>query len=98
AGLAVRTAAFVGDIGLLAVAQWALGHPFAALWLAMGPYGKLVGFVGALQYFGWMNSRHGNGQTICMQWLRLAVRDDRNRPIGLVRATLRTAPLQFCIF
>lgn len=85
-----RFAAFILDGLLLGVVGQALGWSLSSFWFEVGPYGRIVGQMIALLYFGLMDSRIGNGQTLGKRLLKVAVRDSSGTPIGVGRSMLRT--------
>jgi|CXWL01.1.fsa_nt_gi uncharacterized RDD family membrane protein YckC len=63
-----------------------LGWSLSSFWFQIGPYGRIVGLLFILPYFGLMNSGVGKGQTIGKRLLKIAVRDGENKPIRLGRS------------
>jgi uncharacterized RDD family membrane protein YckC len=97
AGVGRRLVAFAADAVLLGLVGQILGRAFMSLWFEIGPYGRFVGLMLVLPYFGLLNARTGNGQTLGKRLMRIAVRDERNQMIGsgrsLVRASILVLPL-----
>jgi uncharacterized RDD family membrane protein YckC len=85
-----RFAAFAIDVLLLGLAGQVLVWSFSSFWFRMGPYGRIVGALIALGYFGVMGSRAGAGATVGKRILGIAVRDAADRPIGIGRSMART--------
>jgi len=85
-----RLMAFMVDGLLLGVTVQLLAWPLKSFWFQIGPYGRIVGFMIALVYFGVMDSRVGNGQTPGKRLLGVAVRDRNGVAIGLGRSMSRT--------
>ena len=90
AGFWRRFAAFGVDSLLLGIFGQAVGWPFATFWFEIGPYGRVLGALIALLYFGLLESHLANGQTLGGLLLKVAVRDRHDRPIGVGRSMLRT--------
>jgi uncharacterized RDD family membrane protein YckC len=59
-------------------------------WFRIGPYGRFVGALIALLYFGLMGSHVGDGRTVAKRMLGIAVRDRHNQPISIRRSMART--------
>jgi uncharacterized RDD family membrane protein YckC len=93
AGFWQRFAAWLVDILLLGLAGQIIGWTLSVIWFQIGPYGRLVGLPFIICYFGLMNSRIGNGQTIGKRCVKIAVRDRNNQPISLGRSLLRISIL-----
>ena len=89
AGFWRRSAAFIIDATLLgvvgALAGWALFDLFAR----MGGYGRALGFVVALAYFGAMNSTLFAGQTLGKRLLGVRVVGRSGAPLSLPQSLLR---------
>jgi uncharacterized RDD family membrane protein YckC len=90
AGFWRRIAAFAVDGLLLGIVGQVLALPFPSIWFEIGPHGRFVGLFIALGYFGLMDSQVGDGQSVGKRFLRIAVRDHGNQPIGIARSALRT--------
>ncbi len=86
-----RIVAWVIDAALIALLAQLAGLTLREFLFQAGPYGRFFGIAAALAYFGLLDSRLGNGQTLGKRLLRIAVRDSHNQPIGIVRAILRDA-------
>src|SRR6266567_4130817 len=56
--------AFFLDSIILGIAAFVLAIPFFSTLSRLGPYGRLVGIFLALPYYGILNSRIGDGQTL----------------------------------
>jgi uncharacterized RDD family membrane protein YckC len=93
AGFWRRFAALLIDGAILGVVGLALGTVFGELFSMIGPWGRLVGFTIALAYFGVLNSRVANGQTLGKKLLRIRVvgGDGDTLPVG--RSFIRYVPL-----
>lgn len=85
-----RFAAFLLDGMLLGIVGQVLGWSMSSVWFQLGPYGRIVGQLVALAYFGLMDSSLAGGQTLGKRALRVAVRDAEGQPIGVGRSMLRT--------
>lgn len=93
AGFWRRFAAWLVDILLLGIFGQVLGWTLSSIWFQIGPYGRFVGLLFILPYFGLMNSSYGNGQTVGKRLLKIAVRDRDNKPITVGRSLLRISIL-----
>jgi len=98
AGFWRRTAAFLVDALLLGIvgmlAGWALFDVFAR----MGGYGRLLGFIVALAYFGVMNSARFSGQTLGKRLLRVRVVGQDGSLLSLPKSLLRYCVLGIPFF
>ena len=90
AGFWRRIAAFALDGVLLGVAAQALVWTMSPFWFRIGPYGRFVGALIALLYFGLMNSHVRDGQTVGKRMMGIAVRDRGNQAVGIGRSMART--------
>lgn len=93
AGFWRRLAAWIVDSLVLGIFGQVLGWSFSSLWFHIGPYGRIVGLLLILPFFGLMNSKAGKGQTLGKRLLNIAVRNRENKPIGVVRSFLRISVL-----
>ncbi len=84
-----RVGALFIDTLILGVVGFLLGLAFESTFVQIGGWGRFIGFVIALVYFGVMNSKLTDGQTIGKRLLNLRVVDSENKTISLVRSTLR---------
>jgi uncharacterized RDD family membrane protein YckC len=84
-----RIGAFFIDTLILGLVGFLLGLILESVFVQIGGWGRLIGFVIALVYFGVMNSKLFDGQTIGKRLLNLRVVDSENQTISLVRSTLR---------
>lgn len=82
-GAIVIDTLILGGIGLL------IGLGFENQLIQLGPWGKLLGFIIALLYFGFGNSQIGKGQTIGKKLLGIQVVGTNGTTISLVRSFLR---------
>jgi uncharacterized RDD family membrane protein YckC len=73
AGAWRRIGAFVIDGFLLGLLAICAGYFFFDFLVDIGRWGRLLGFVVALAYFGTLNSRIGNGQTLGKRILNIKV-------------------------
>ena len=64
----------------------------------LGAYARIIGFIIAILYFGILNSRIGNGQTLAKRWLGLRVVDGRGLCLSLPRSLLRYTVLGLPFF
>lgn len=93
AGFWRRFAACLLDVLLLGSIGQVIGWTMSPVWFAIGPYGRFVGMLVVVLYFGVLNSRIGNGQTLGKRLLKIAVRNRHDQPIHPGRSTLRIAIL-----
>jgi len=89
AGFWRRFFAWVIDSLLLGVIGQVIGVIFSSFLFSIGPYGRPIGLLFIIPYFGIMNSRIGGGQTIGKRLLKISVRNKNNEPIGLGRSIAR---------
>lgn len=88
-----RLGALVLDVLLLGVVGFLLGLFFSEQFIALGSWGRWLGFIIELGYFGLLNSRLGNGQTLGKRLLKIRVVDGANQLLSLPRAMVRAAIL-----
>jgi uncharacterized RDD family membrane protein YckC len=88
-GFWYRLGAFVIDTLLLGLIGQIIGWTFSSVLFRVGPYGRFIGWIILLVYFGLLNSIVGKGQTVGKRLLKIAVRDSEGNPIGLGRSFLR---------
>jgi uncharacterized RDD family membrane protein YckC len=81
-----RVGAFLIDTIVLGLVGQGLGLFLEGFFVEIGAWGRLIGFVIALVYFGVMNSAVANGQTLGKKALKLRVVNTDNRPISLLRS------------
>lgn len=79
-------------LGLLGIALGAMLH---AQFSTMGPWGRLVGFVIALLYFGLTQSHLRGGQSLGMHLLGIRVVTRAGEPLSIAAALIRAAI--FCV-
>lgn len=87
-----RIVAFVIDVVVLGVVGFFLGLFLEDFFIKLGGWGPLIGFAVASAYFGVMNSRISNGQTLGKKALKIKVVDVFNDHISLGRSMGR-----FCV-
>ena len=88
-----RLAALAVDVLLLGAVGFLLGLLFSEQFIALGPWGRWLGFIIELGYFGLLNSRLGNGQTLGKRLLKIRVVDGANQLLSLPRTMIRAAIL-----
>jgi len=93
AGFWRRFLAWLVDVIILGVAGHIIGIMFARFLFKIGPYGRPLGLLFILPYFGLMNSEIGEGQTLGKRLMNIAVRDARNESISVPRSLARIAIL-----
>ena len=84
-----RILALVVDVLLLGIIGWMLGALFRDQFSSMGQWGRAVGFVIELAYFGLLNSRLGHGQTVGKRLLKIRVVDGNDQWLSLPRSMVR---------
>lgn len=84
-----RLVAFLIDGIILAAPAYAFGFTFFRWSESLGQGGCLVGFIVALLYFGLLDSKIGNGQTLGKRLLELRVVDRDGAALSPGRAGLR---------
>lgn len=81
-----RIGALLIDTLILGAFGYILGITFEGIFVAIGGWGRLLGFSIALIYFGIMNSKFSSGQTIGKKLLKLKVVNSNNETIGIVKS------------
>ena len=89
AGFWRRVAAFLVDGVILGLVGYGSGLVLFDAFVAMGPWGRVVGFGVALAYFVAQESGRGGGQSLGKRLLRIRVVDAQGRPLGLARSVAR---------
>ncbi|WP_221801921.1 RDD family protein [Oceanobacter mangrovi] len=84
-----RIGALVVDGLILGLVGFLLGLALESTFVKMGNWGRLIGFLIGLVYFGVMNSKLFNGQTIGKKLLNIIVVDSDNQPISVLKSILR---------
>ncbi|MCP3674686.1 MAG: RDD family protein [Gammaproteobacteria bacterium] len=84
-----RIGALFIDTLMLGLVGFLLGLALESTFVQIGGWGRLIGFVIALVYFGVMNSKLFEGQTIGKMLLNLRVVDSENQTISLGKSVLR---------
>lgn len=90
AGFWRRLAAWLVDTLILGLIGQLISLVLGTYLFQIGPYGRPLGLLLILPYFGVANSKIGGGQTIGKRLMKIAVRDESNSPIGLARSLGRT--------
>lgn len=93
-----RAGAIFIDLLIVGVVGYALGMVLFDTLAKLGAYARIPGFIIAISYFGVLNSRIGNGQTLAKRWLGLRVVDERGVCLSLPRSLLRYTVLGFPFF
>lgn len=84
-----RIGALFIDSLILGIVGFALGLFLENTFVQLGGWGRLIGFVISITYFGFMNSSIFNGQTFGKKILAIKVVDSTNSTISLSRSLLR---------
>ena len=87
-----RLGAFAIDVVSIGIVGLVIGYSIGDQLVALGTWGRLVGFAVALAYFGILNSRLSGGQTIGKRLLKIKVVDGRGSLLSLPRSLLRFVP------
>ena len=88
-----RFVAWFVDVLILGIIGQIIGVAFSSFFFSLGPYGRLVGLLFTIPYFGIMNSQIGSGQTFGKRLMKIAVRNKDNKPIELWRSIIRISLL-----
>lgn len=84
-----RVLAFVIDCFVLGIAGFGLGLIFFDSFARLGVWGKLIGFLISLAYFGVLNSSIGEGQTLGKRLTNIKVVNGAGKLISPARSFLR---------
>ncbi|MBI3173126.1 MAG: RDD family protein [Chloroflexi bacterium] len=84
-----RLLAWLIDVLILGVIGQIIGIVFSSFLFSIGPYGRPIGLLFTIPYFGIMNSKIGGGQTFGKRIMKIAVRNKDNEPIELWRSVIR---------
>ena len=94
-----RFLAWLLDVLILGIIGQIIGVVFSSFLFSIGPYGRPIGLLFTIPYFGIMNSKIGGGQTVGKRIMKIAVRNKDNEPIELwksiIRISLLTLPSLF---
>lgn len=93
-----RIGAFVIDSIILGIVGLGLGLFLAAQFAQLGGWGRAVGFIIALSYFGILNSKVFGGQTIGKRLVEIRVVNSENQTIDLIHSLARYAILGIPFF
>jgi uncharacterized RDD family membrane protein YckC len=93
-----RVGAIVIDLIMIGAVGYALGLVLFDPLARLGAYARIIGFIIAISYFGILNSRIGNGQTLAKRWLGLRVVDEHGVCLSLPRSLLRYSVLGLPFF
>jgi uncharacterized RDD family membrane protein YckC len=88
-----RIGALTIDTIILGIIGQSLGFFAEALLVEIGVWGRLVGFTIALVYFGILNSKIGNGQTLGKRLLKIKVVDLSGELISPLKSLIRYSVL-----
>ena len=92
-----RLFAFLIDALIIGVFGWMIGWSFEDAILQLGNFGRAVGAVVVLLYFGICNSKLMNGQTLGKMLLNIRVVDKNSNYISVAKAILRALPFALYI-
>lgn len=88
-----RFLAWLIDVLILGVIGQIMGVVFSSFLFSIGPYGRPIGLLFTIPYFGIMNSIIGGGQTFGKRIMKIAVRNKDNEAIELWRSVIRISLL-----
>ena len=92
-----RLFAFLIDALIIGVFGWMIGWSFEDAILQLGNFGRAIGAVVVLLYFGICNSKLMNGQTLGKMLLNIRVVDKNSNYISVAKAILRALPFALYI-
>jgi uncharacterized RDD family membrane protein YckC len=98
AGFWRRLIAWVIDYLILLIIGTIIGQIFSSLLYKIGPFGRPLGILIIYPYFGLLGSKIGGGQTIGKRLTKIAIRNNKNEPIGVNLSFLRIFLLSFPAF
>ncbi|MCV2348775.1 RDD family protein [Paucibacter sp. Y2R2-4] len=98
AGFWRRVGAFAIDCLILGCIGIALGSLLTEQLVALGPWGRLLGFFISLVYFGLLDSKLSGGQTPGKRLLKIRVQDAEGEALSVGRSLLRFMPLGLAWF
>lgn len=98
AGFWKRIGALFIDTLIVGIFGYGLGLVFENQFVELAGWGRIVGFVIAITYFGIMNSKITCGQTIGKKLLNIQVVNSESRPIEVVTSFFRYAILGIPFF
>jgi uncharacterized RDD family membrane protein YckC len=91
AGFWRRTFAFFLDGLALGLVGWIIGAFAFDYLVSLGGWGRLIGFVVALPYFGLMDSRLSHGQSLGKRAMKIKVVQRSGEPLSIVASFIRAA-------
>ena len=98
AGFWRRLGAFAIDSLIVGLVGALIGAALFDSLARIGAPARLIGFVIAVAYFGVLNSRIGDGQTLANRWLGIRVVDGQGQTLSPLRALLRYTVLGIPLF
>lgn len=98
AGFWNRTFAFLTDGLLLGIVGLLAGLTYFDYLAGLGPLGRLIGFAGAVVYFGIGNSWLTGGRTLGKLLFGIRVQSSSGKGLNLFRSTLRAGVLGLPVF
>ena len=90
-----RIFAFIIDTIVLGIAGMILGFSLSGPFESLGLYGRFVGLIIAVLYFGLLNSRLGRGQTLGKKFLKIKVVNSKKEFLSVPQAIVRAFILYF---
>lgn len=89
AGFWRRIAALLIDFIILGLVGAIIGYLFSSQLSGQGSWTRIIGFLIAVAYFGCMNSKIGNGQTLGKRLLKIRVINANGESISIPKSILR---------
>lgn len=89
AGFWRRLAAFIIDGFIIGVPLIIIGFVFRDWAFSLGPWGRIVGYVIILVYWGFFNSKFRDGQTLGKRMMKIAIVDGNGAYLSPGKALLR---------
>ncbi|ACL69718.1 RDD domain containing protein [Halothermothrix orenii H 168] len=93
-----RFLAFLLDIVILCFIIFIIGKSGKNIWISIGKWDWIVGFLVSIAYFGLFNSAIGKGKTPGKRLFKIKVVNKKGRYLSVTRSVLRAAILFFPYF
>jgi len=94
----IRILALVIDGAILSAFGMILGLIFGKYFISLGGWGRAIGFVVALLYFGLLNSTVGSGQSLGKRITKISVVGEDGKSISILRSLCRSTILELPFF
>jgi uncharacterized RDD family membrane protein YckC len=85
-----RFCAFIIDVLILGIIGYVSGFLFEDIYMKLGNYGRIIGTLLTLLYFGICDSKITNGQTIGKKILKIKVVDKKSQCVTVPRSLIRS--------